>query len=100
LAVVLPVLALAALVLGASREPGPLMLGLCALAAILASAGTLLLAWAIAYRRLVYALTETALRVEWLGRTVVVPYPAIQGIYTGHRLSGQATPSVPRWPGI
>lgn len=56
--------------------------------------------WGLAYRRLTYALTETALRVEWLGRTLVVPYAAIHGIYAGQRLAGNATTEVPRWPGI
>jgi hypothetical protein len=91
---------LAALVLGGSREPGLTMLLLCAAAVILAAAGALLLMWAVAYRRLGYALTESALRIEWLGRTLVVPYVAIQGVYAGQRLSGNATPSVPHWPGI
>jgi hypothetical protein len=93
-------LAVAALVLGGSREPGMGMLWLCVGATVLAAAGTFLLIWGIGYRRLAYALTENALRIDWLGRTVVVPYPAIQGIYTGQRLSGHSTPSVPRWPGI
>jgi hypothetical protein len=97
---VLLFLALAALVLGGSREPGMAMLWLCVGATVLAAAGTFLLIWGIGYRRLTYALTENALRIDWLGRTVVVPYPAIQGIYTGQRLSGHSTPSVPRWPGI
>jgi hypothetical protein len=93
-------LALAALVLGGSRDPGASMLVLCGVAAILAAAGLALLVWAIGYQRLAYALTDTALRIDWLGRTVVVPYSAIQGIYTGQRLSGHAVPAVPRWPGI
>jgi hypothetical protein len=93
-------IALAALVLGGSRDPGASMLILCSLAAVLAAAGLALLVWAIGYQRLAYALTDTALRITWLGRTVIVPYTAIQGIYTGQRLSGHAVPSVPRWPGI
>jgi hypothetical protein len=93
-------LALAALFLGGSREPGVTMLVLCAAAALLAGLGLALLAWAIAYRRLSYALTDSALRIGWLGRTVIVPYTAIQGIYTGQRLAGHSTPGVPRWPGI
>ena len=93
-------LALASLVFGGSRQPGAAMLLMCVLAAILAAAGTLLLVWAIGYQRLSYALTESALSIDWLGRKVVLPYAAIQGIYTGQRLSGHATPSVPRWPGI
>ena len=93
-------LALAALFFGGSRQPGTTMLLLCIVAAILAAAGTVLLVWAIGYQRLGYALTESSLRIDWLGRTVVVPYAAIQGIYTGQRLSGNATPNVPRWPGI
>jgi Bacterial PH domain/Protein of unknown function (DUF1648) len=99
-AAVLLFLALAALVLGGSRQPSMAMLGLCIAAVILAAAGTFLLIWGIGYLRLAYALTEHALRIDWLGRTVVVPYPAIQGIYTGQRLSGHSTPSLPRWPGI
>jgi hypothetical protein len=93
-------LALAALVLGGSREPGIGMLALIVAAAALAAAGLTLLVWAIAYQRLGYSLTDSALRINWLGRTLVVPYSAIQGIYTGHRLSGHATPGTPRWPGI
>ena len=93
-------LALAALVFGGSREPGPTMFLLCVAAAVLAASGAVLLIWSIGYQRLAYALTDSALRIEWLGRTVVVPYPAIQGIYSGQRLSGHSTPSVPRWPGI
>jgi len=34
----------------------------------------LLLLWALAYRRLRYVLTDTALRIDWLGQTTVVPY--------------------------
>src|SRR5438105_5337680 len=73
---------------------------LCCASAVLAAAALLLLTWGLAYRRLAYVLTESALRVEWLGRTLVVPYAAIQGIYAGQRLAGNATPSGPRWPGI
>jgi hypothetical protein len=92
--------ALAALVLGGSREPGVPMVILCALAAVLAAGGVVLLLWGLAYRRLTYVLTDSALRIEWLGRTTVVPYGAVQGIYTGQRLAGNATPDIPRWPGI
>jgi hypothetical protein len=92
--------ALAALVLGGSRDPGVSMLLLCGLAAALAALGLVLLVWAMGYRRLAYSLTDTALRINWLGQTIVVPYAAIQGIYTGQRLAGHATPTVPRWPGI
>jgi hypothetical protein len=93
-------LALAALVFGGSREPGVTMLVLCVLAAILAALGSALLVWSIGYQRLAYTLTDSALRIDWLGRTVVVPYPAIQGIYTGQRLEGHSTPGMPQWPGI
>jgi hypothetical protein len=93
-------LALAAVVLGGSREPGAIMLGLCVLAAILAALGSALLVWSIGYQRLAYTLTDSALRINWLGRTVVVPYAAIQGIYTGQRLEGHSTPNMPQWPGI
>lgn len=93
-------LALAVLVFGASREPGPAMLVLIALAAVLAAAGTIIMALGYAYQRLTYSLSDSALRIEWLGRTTIVPYQAIQGIYTGQRLSGNAVPSALRWPGI
>jgi hypothetical protein len=93
-------LALAALVLGGSREPGAGMLVLCGVAAILAALGSVLLVWSIGYRRLAYTLTDSALRIDWLGRTVIAPYAAIQGIYTGQRLEGHSTPNMPQWPGI
>jgi hypothetical protein len=92
--------ALAALVFGGSREPGPGMVFLCAFGAVLFGIGTALLLWALAYRRLAYVLTDSALRIQWLGRTLVVPYGAIQGIYTGQRLSGHSSASRLRWPGI
>ncbi|HEX8967588.1 MAG TPA: PH domain-containing protein [Chloroflexota bacterium] len=97
---VLLVLALATLALGASRDPGLGTLILASGAAVLGLAGALLLIWAIGYRRLSYVLTDSSLRVEWLGGTLAIPYPAIQGIYTGQRLAGHASPSVPCWPGI
>jgi Protein of unknown function (DUF1648)/Bacterial PH domain len=97
---VLLFLAVAALVLGGSREPGVGMLLMCVLAAVLALAGTVLLVVAIGYQRLAYSLGESGLRIDWLGRTLLVPYPAIQGIYTGQRLAGHATPRALRWPGI
>jgi hypothetical protein len=92
--------ALVALALGVSNEPGLTTLLLWCAAAVLAAAGALLAIWAVGYRRLAYALTESALRVDWLGHILVVPYAAIQGIYAGQRLAGNATPSLPSWPGI
>jgi len=76
------------------------MLLLCALAAVLAVLGSVLLVLAIGYQRLGYALAESGLRIDWLGRTLLVPYAAIQGIYTGQRLAGHAAPRTVRWPGI
>jgi hypothetical protein len=93
-------IAVAALVLGGSREPGVGMLLTCVLAAVLGGLGLVLLALAIGYRRLAYCLGETGLRIEWLGTTLSVPYAAIQGIYTGQRLAGHAVPRALRWPGI
>jgi hypothetical protein len=92
--------ALVCVLFGATRTPGPTMLAACALAAVLAAAGALLLVWASGYRRMVYALSESALRIDWLGRTLVLPYEAIQGIYGGQRLSGNSSARLPRWPGI
>ncbi len=68
------------------------MFGLCLVGAILGAAGSVLLLWGLAYRRLAYYMTDNALRIEWLGSSLVVPYPAVQGIYTGQRLAGNATP--------
>ena len=76
------------------------MLALCVVAVVLAAAGTLLLVWGSGYRRLAYALTATALRTDWLGHTLVLPYVAVQGIYGGQRLSGNSAARPPRWPGI
>jgi hypothetical protein len=99
-AVLLLLAALGCLVAGVSLPPGTAMVLLYVAAAILAAAGAVLLALAASYRQLSYALTEQALRIKWLGRTVIVPYSAIQGIYAGQRLSGNSTPDVPGWPGI
>jgi hypothetical protein len=93
-------LAVAAFVLGGSREPGLGMLLMCVLAAALGGIGLALLVWAIGYRRLAYCLAESGLRIDWLGRTLIVPYSAIQGISTGQRLAGHAAPRTWRWPGI
>jgi hypothetical protein len=67
---------------------------------VLAALGGVVLVLALGYRRLQYALSESALHVRWLGQVLVVPYAAIDGIYTGQRLVGHATPGVPSWPGI
>jgi hypothetical protein len=95
-------LALAAVALGlaATRDVGPSMLLWAAVAAVLAGLGAAIFVWALAYRRLVYELGEWALQVRWLGQTLIVPYVAIDGIYTGQRLVGHAVPQVPCWPGI
>ncbi|MCA1644936.1 MAG: DUF1648 domain-containing protein [Chloroflexi bacterium] len=92
--------AVAVLVLGGSREPGLGMLLMCVLAAVLAAIGSVLLVLAIGYQRLAYCLVEAGLRIDWLGRTLLVPYAAIQGIYSGQRLAGHALPRAVRWPGI
>ncbi|MBV9578417.1 MAG: hypothetical protein JO057_07505, partial [Chloroflexi bacterium] len=94
------VLAVLALVVGATLEPGGLMLALCLAAALLGAAGAVLLMWAYGYRHLAYALTDNSVRIEWLGSTLILPYPAIQGIYTGQRLAGQSSAGLPTWPGI
>jgi hypothetical protein len=59
-----------------------------------------LLLWALAYRQLTYTLTDRALAIAWFGHVTNVPYGVIDGIYTGQRLVGMATPTVPVWPGI
>jgi len=69
-------------------------------AIVLAVAGALILLWGLAYRRLAYALGSDSLDVAWFGRSVVVPYASIEGIYTGQRLIGNTVPKVPAWPGI
>jgi hypothetical protein len=99
-AVGIGVAALAALATAATREPGMAMVlwAVAALVLTLIAVGGGL--WALAYRRLTYALTATALEIEWLGHVTGVPYTAVDGIYTGQRLVGNATPTVPVWPGI
>ena len=93
-------LALAVLAVAATREPGGAMLLLALAALAIAGLAIALFLWALAYRRLTYTLAEHALDISWFGRTLVVPYTAIDGIYTGQRLVGSATPTVPAWPGI
>ncbi|MBV9545411.1 MAG: DUF1648 domain-containing protein [Chloroflexi bacterium] len=93
-------LGLLCLIAAATRDVGQTLLMLTIAAVVLIAAGTAFAAWALAYRRLVYVLTDSAVHVRWMGETLVVPYSAIEGIYTGQRLVGHATPSVPYWPGI
>lgn len=93
-------LAVAAAVVGGSREPGLGTLLLDVGAVLLSAAGVFLMIWGLAYLRLAYSLTESALRIEWLGYTAVVPYQSIHGIYTGQRLEGHGTPGALSWPGI
>ena len=97
---VLALLALVSVGMAATREPDAGLLLLAILAMALGLAGGALLVWAIGYRRLGYLLTRDALLIDWLGTTVVVPYPAIDGIFSGQRLVGNASPAVPHWPGI
>jgi hypothetical protein len=94
------VLALVALLGGATRPPGASMVVLHMLAVPLALGGLGLFLWGLAYRRLAYHLTHDGLEVSWLGECLLVPYTAIDGIYTGQRLVGHTVPRAPRWPGI
>jgi Bacterial PH domain len=96
---------LALAVLGAALAlvglaPGPAMLGAAVAAAVLALAGAGLVLWGLAYRQLAYVLGDAALEVRWLGERVLIPYGAIEAIYTGQRLADQTAPSGLRWPGI
>jgi hypothetical protein len=93
-------LTIAALGLAATSEPGTTMLAWAVIAALLAVLAAAALLWALAYRQLHYTLTDTALEVPWCGAVTVVPYGGIDGVYTGQRLVGTATPAVPAWPGI
>jgi hypothetical protein len=94
------VLALAAFGFAATHEPGPAMLLWTVLALLLVLLGAAIVLWAIAYRQLTYRLGEDALEVDWCGFTIRAPYGAIDGVYSGQRLVGNAAPSVPTWPGI
>jgi hypothetical protein len=97
--IVLALVTLAVLLTG-TLAPGPTMFELALVGTILALAGYGILLWALSYRRLNYVLGPTSLDVPWLGERVVIPYTAIEGIYTGQRLGGHAAPSGVRWPGI
>jgi hypothetical protein len=95
-------LALLAGLVGVAREPGPGMLSLCVLASVLGLGGLAVVVWGFAYRRLAYQLTTDSLEIHWLGEKLVVPYTAIDGIYTGQRLVSGENPLArrPRWPGL
>jgi hypothetical protein len=76
------------------------MLGWTVLAVILGGIAAAILLWALAYRELTYTLADTGLEIAWYGHIFEVPYASIEGIYTGQRLVGSSTPTVPTWPGI
>jgi Bacterial PH domain len=99
-AVALAVLALVALGLAVSREPGGTMVLWALVAFVLGALACGVGLWGLAYRQLAYTLTERALEIAWRGHTLVVPYVAVDGIYTGQRLVGSSTPNPPVWPGI
>jgi uncharacterized protein DUF1648 len=94
------VLALAAAALTVTREPGASMVLLATLTMLLAIVGVGLLVWGYGYRHLTYVLAGDALEIRWLGASLILPYTAIDGIYTGQRLGDQPLPRAPRWPGI
>lgn len=93
-------LAIAAAVAAATLEPGRSMVGLAVAAVLLGLAGAGLGVWGFGYRQLSYLLAGEGLEIRWLGESLVVPYAAIDGIYTGQRLLDQRLPRPPRWPGI
>ena len=64
---------------------------LCCLAAILAAAGALLGCGRYGYRRLIVRADRGGAAHRLARPHVVLPYAAIQGIYTGQRLAGHAT---------
>lgn len=99
-AIALGLLALAALALAATSEPGGVMVLWAIGALVLALLAAGLFVWALAYRQLAYTLTDPGLEIAWCGHSLRVPYAAIDGVYTGQRLVGSATPTVPVWPGI
>jgi hypothetical protein len=67
---------------------------------LLAALGAAIALWGFASRRLTYTMGEDALEIQWLGATTVVPYAAVDGVYSGQRLVGNTTPMVLAWPGI
>jgi hypothetical protein len=93
-------LAIGAAIVAATREPGLETLVWAAVMVVLAAFGVAISLWGLAYRQLTYTLGEDALEVRWLGATTVVPYAAIDGIYSGQRLVGNTLPMVLTWPGI
>jgi len=97
---VLAILALAALGIAATREPGGSMLLWALGGLVLGGAAVAVGLWSLTYRRLAYSLAEQHLEIAWFGYRLGVPYAAIDGVYTGQRLVGNTTPTVPSWPGI
>lgn len=93
---------LAALAAGVTLgiQPGGARVATAVAAVLLASIGVTILVWGIAYRRLTYRLGTDAFEVRWLGRTLHLPYAAIDGIYPGQRLAGHTQPERSTWPGV
>lgn len=96
----LGLLAVGSALLCATLAPGASMFGLACAATVLAAAAAATLLWSLSYRQLVYALGPVGLEVVWLGERFLIPYAAIEGIYTGQRLGGQTAPDRLCWPGI
>ncbi len=86
--------------LSTRQQPSiPMVLTVVAAAILIALAvATYLLS--ASYRSLVYSLGDRGLEIPWFGETALVPYAAIDGIYTGQRLVGSSQPGGLVWPGV
>ncbi|MDQ3811884.1 MAG: hypothetical protein M3336_16500, partial [Chloroflexota bacterium] len=74
------VLAIGAWAASVVSTPGASMLVWAVIATLLLALAIAVLLWGLAYRRLVYTLTESTLELPWCGVVTVVPYAAIDGV--------------------
>ncbi len=77
-----------------------MMLGVLVVAVVLVGLAAAVYLLAASYRGLIYVLGDRGLEIPWLGEVALVPYAAIDGIYTGQRLVGSSAPEGLVWPGI
>lgn len=93
-------MALFSLATAVVQQPGPGSLGYAGLGALLAGVAAALGVWTAGCFTLGYRLLPAGLGIRWFGRTEIVPYAAVDGVYAGHRLGAVRYVRGVSWPGL
>lgn len=84
----LGLLAAALIGLMLASTPGPGLVPMLVVCGLLLASTLVLVVWGMSYRRLVYRLGPSALEVDWLGETLVLPYETFEDVREGEGVGG------------